>query len=96
MNRSELAAAIAPKAGITKAKATEVLTALFGDKNSTGVIAKAVKSGDKVAVAGFGTWKPTSRAARDGKNPTTGATIKIPAKKGIKFLAGSTLKAAVA
>ena len=57
-----------------------------------GSIAEAVKGGDKVTLVGFGTFSVTERGARTGRNPQTGATIEIPAKKSIKFKAGAGLE----
>lgn len=85
MNKADLTAKMAESAGITKAAAEKALAgALDG-------ISKALKSGDKVSLVGFGTFSVADRAAREGRNPSTGKAIKIPAKKVVKFKAGSKL-----
>ena len=61
----------------------------------TETVANALKKGDKVQLIGFGTFEVTKRAAREGKNPQTGAKIKIPASKAPKFKAGKALKDAL-
>jgi DNA-binding protein HU-beta len=87
MNKAELVSKIAEDAGITK---TQAATAL--DSFVEGVT-KTLKSGDRVTLVGFGTFSVTKRAARKGRNPATGATIKIKAKKVAKFKAGKELQA---
>ena len=89
MKKAELVEAIAEKAGLTKADATRALEATFE------VITKALKKGEKVPVAGFGTFNVSKRKAREGRNPQTGATVKIPARKAVTFKAGTALKEAV-
>ena len=90
MNKSELVEVAAKEAGITKAAADKALSAIIG------AVVDAVAKGDSVTLVGFGTFKPAARAARTGKNPKTGATLKIPATTVPKFTAGSAFKAAVA
>lgn len=90
MNKSELIDVIAAEAGISKAAALATLNAV------TGAVVKAVSKGDTVSLIGFGTFKSSKRAARTGKNPQTGAALKIPATTVPKFTAGATFKAAVA
>lgn len=85
MNKTELINAIAAESGLSKADAAKALNA------TTAAIAKAVKAGDKVALVGFGTFAPTERPARTGKNPRTGEALEIPAKTVVKFKAGSDL-----
>jgi DNA-binding protein HU-beta len=85
MNKAELAAKLAEDAGITKTQANAVLDSF------TETVAKTLKKGDKVTLVGFGTFSVSKRAARTGRNPQTGATIKIKAKKVAKFKAGATL-----
>ncbi|MBT1700942.1 HU family DNA-binding protein [Fulvivirgaceae bacterium PWU4] len=87
MNKAELVSKIAEDAGITK---TQAATAL--DSFVEGVT-KTLKSGDRVTLVGFGTFSVTKRAARKGRNPATGETIKIKAKKVAKFKAGKELQA---
>ncbi len=89
MRKPELAAAIASKAGITKEKAGEVLNIL------TDEIASAVSKNDPVTLIGFGTFVQRQRSAREGKNPKTGETIKIPASRTVGFKAGKALKDAL-
>ena len=89
MKKAELVEAIAEKTGLTKADATRALEATFE------VITKALKKGERVPVAGFGTFNVSKRKAREGRNPQTGATVKIPARKAVTFKAGTALKEAV-
>ena len=90
MNKSELVEVAAQEAGITKAAADKALSAILG------AVVGAVAKGESVTLVGFGTFKPTQRAARTGKNPKTGAELKIPATTVPKFSAGAAFKAAVA
>ena len=89
MNKSDLVDAIAKSAEISKAAAARALDATVDS------IKKALKKGDTVSLVGFGTFKVGKRAARNGRNPRTGATIKIKAAKVPKFSAGKGLKDAV-
>lgn len=89
MNKSELIDAIAASADISKAAASR---ALDGAMNA---VKKALKKGDMVTLVGFGTFYVGKRAARSGRNPRTGATIKIKAAKVPKFRAGKALKSSV-
>src|SRR5487761_1950111 len=89
MNKSDLIEAIAKSADISKAAAGRALDATVES------IKKALKKGDTVSLVGFGTFKVGKRAARNGRNPRTGATIKIKAAKVPKFRAGKGLKDAV-
>jgi DNA-binding protein HU-beta len=89
MNKAELIDAMAKDANLSKADAKRALESL------TGNVTKALKKGDKVALIGFGTFSISARSARDGRNPQTGATIKIAAKKVAKFKAGAALAGAV-
>jgi DNA-binding protein HU-beta len=90
MNKSELVEVAAKEAGVTKAAADKVLSAIVG------AVVQTVAGGGSVTLVGFGTFKPAQRAARTGKNPKTGATLKIPATTVPKFTAGTAFKAAVA
>jgi DNA-binding protein HU-beta len=85
MNKAELIDAIASKAGLTKADAKKALDGFI--QSTTG----ALKNGGRVALVGFGTFSVSARSARTGRNPQTGKEIKIPAKKVVKFKAGSEL-----
>lgn len=89
MNKQELIDGIAAKAGLTKVAAGTALEAFID------VVTKALKKGDEVRVTNFGTIAVAKRAATTGRNPRTGAKIKIPASKQVKFRAGKGLKAAV-
>ncbi|MCR5425335.1 MAG: HU family DNA-binding protein [Lachnospiraceae bacterium] len=89
MNKTELVAAIAEEAGITKKDAEKAVKAF------TDVVAKSLKKGDKVQLVGFGTFEVVKRAAREGRNPQTGKTMKIKASKAPKFKAGKALKDAL-
>ncbi len=83
MNKSQLIEAMAKDAGISKAAAKKALESFIGNVENT------LAKGGKVALIGFGTFSTQKRKARDGRNPSTGAKIKIPAKNVIKFKAGS-------
>lgn len=85
MNKSELVSAISAGAGLSKADAKNALDATLN------AIADALKSGDKVALLGFGNFVVTERPARTGINPATKEKIEIAAKKVIKFKAGAEL-----
>ncbi len=89
MKKAELVEAIAKETGLTKADATRALEATFE------VITKALKKGEKVPVAGFGTFDVSKRKAREGRNPQTGEKVKIPARKAVTFKAGTALKESV-
>ena len=85
MNKAELITKISEDAGITKKQAGDALDSF------TSAVAKTLKKGDKVTLVGFGTFSVLKRAARNGRNPQTGATIKIKARKVPKFKAGKEL-----
>ncbi|MCO6499232.1 MAG: HU family DNA-binding protein [Vicingus serpentipes] len=89
MNKAELIDAIAKDAKLSKADAKRALESL------TGNVTKALKKGNKVALIGFGTFSVSNRSARTGRNPQTGATIQIKAKKVAKFKAGAALSSSV-
>lgn len=89
MNRKELIDALADKTGSSKADADRTIGALIE------IITDSLKKGDNVALVGFGTFEVRKRAAREGRNPATGETIKIKAAKVPAFKAGAGLKAAV-
>jgi len=93
MNKAELVDALASATGMTKADAGRAVDALFSTDG--GVIAQALKTGDKVQITGFGTFETKARKARTGRNPRTGETIKIAATKTPGFRAGKGLKDAV-
>lgn len=89
MNKGDLVKVIADTAGVTNVRATETLNAIIDG------IKKSLKKEDKVTLIGFGTFSTAKRAKRDGRNPSTGAKIKIPAKTLVKFKAGKELSEAV-
>ena len=89
MNKTQLIDAMAANAGLSKADSKRALEA-FVDATSG-----ALKGGDKVALVGFGSFSVSERSARTGRNPQTGATINIPAKKVVKFKAGAELSSNV-
>jgi DNA-binding protein HU-beta len=89
MNKGELIDVVAGEAGLSKADATRAVEALLG------AVTKALKSGDQVALVGFGTFVAKKRAAREGRNPRTGEMIQIPASIVPGFKAGKALKDAV-
>jgi DNA-binding protein HU-beta len=89
MNKSELVSSMAAEAGLSKADAKKALDAF------TNAVVGAMKKGDKISLVGFGTFSVSVRAERTGINPSTKATIKIPAKKVVKFKAGAELSAVV-
>ena len=89
MNRTDLVEVLASKHDLSKAAAGAVLETLID------TIQTAVKKGDVVQLVGFGTFKSAKRAARTGKNPSTGAALKIAASTVPKFVAGAKFKAAV-
>jgi len=89
MNKAELCAKLADDAGITKTQANAAIDSFVE------AVTKTLKSGNKVTLVGFGTFSVTKRAARNGRNPQTGAVIKIKAKKVAKFKAGKELSAKI-
>lgn len=89
MNRKDLIDALATKTNSTKVDAERNIAALLE------IITATLKKGDKLALVGFGTFEVRKRAARVGRNPKTGAELKIKASKVPAFKAGATLKAAV-
>jgi DNA-binding protein HU-beta len=86
MNKAELIAAVAAKTGDTKKSAEVALNAILSS------ITDSLKKGEKVQLVGFGSFEVRKRAARKGRNPQTGAEIKIPAAKAPVFKAGKALK----
>ena len=86
MNKTELIAAMADQAGLSKKDAEKALKAF------TDIVADELKKGEKIQLVGFGTFEVSERAARDGRNPLTGEPMKIKASKSPKFKAGKALK----
>ena len=89
MTKAELIDAVAADTGISKKAAAEAVDSVFGN------IAGSLKKGDKYTQVGFGTFAVAKRAAREGRNPQSGQTIKIPARNVVKFTAGKALKESV-
>ena len=89
MNKTELIAAVAEKAELSKKDADKAVAAVFA------AIEDALKAGDKVQLIGFGTFEVKERAARTGHNPKTGESIEIAAAKVPSFKAGAALKTAI-
>ena len=86
MNKTELIAAMADQAGLSKKDAEKALKAF------TDIVADELKKGEKIQLVGFGTFEVAERAAREGRNPLTGKAMKIAASKAPKFKAGKALK----
>ena len=89
MNKAELVDAISKDAKITKGQAQDAVDALFKH------VRRSLKRGEKVTLVGFGTFASSRRAARMGRNPQTGAPIRIPARKVARFTPGKALKDAI-
>jgi nucleoid DNA-binding protein len=89
MNKQELVAKVARDIGDTKTNAARAIDSVIDG------ITKALKKGDSVTFVGFGTFKTSNRKARTARNPQTGAEIKIPKRKAVRFVAGKALKTAV-
>lgn len=89
MNKTELISAVASQTGLSKAQSGAAVDAF------TDVITKTLKRGEKVTLVGFGTFSVVHKKAREGRNPKTGKTIKIGAKKVAKFKAGKALASVV-
>ena len=86
MNKTELVAAMAEQTNLSKKDAEAALKAFID------VVSEELKKGEKVQLVGFGTFEVSERAAREGRNPQTGAAMKIAASKAPKFKAGKALK----
>ena len=89
MNRQDLIAAVAKRASLTRARATELVDLIFGDE---GVIASELRRGGKVQISGFGQFETRARAARKGRNPATNEPIALKATTVPAFRPGKTLK----
>ena len=89
MNKTELIAAVAEQAELTKKDAEKAVKAF------TDVVTAELKKGEKIQLVGFGTFETSKRAAREGRNPQTGKTMKIKASTTVKFKAGKALKDAL-
>ena len=89
MTKTDLIARIARETGSTKTLAAKSVDILLT------AITKALKKGDAVTFVGFGTFKTSQRKARTARNPQTGATLRVPRRKAVRFVAGKALKTAV-
>ena len=89
MNKNELISSIASSTGLTKTDSAKALDAFLNS------VTTSLKKGNDVRLVGFGTFSVAKRAATTGRNPRTGATIKIPARKQAKFKAGKALQTSV-
>ncbi len=89
MNKGDLVAAVADDAGITKGQAQNAVDSVLSN------IEGALSDGGKVTLVGFGTFSVSHRGARQGRNPRTGAPIRIPARKVARFTPGKALKDAI-
>ena len=89
MNKSQLVGAVSESTQLVRRTVQDVADALLS------TIVAEVRSGRKVTVVGFGTFNPTTRAARVGRNPRTGSAVSIPASKGVRFGTGSAFKSAL-
>ena len=89
MKKSEIVDAISEKAGLTKSDASKAYDALVE------VFTEELKKGNKISIVGFGTFAVSERAAREGRNPRTGETVQIAARRAVTFKPGAALKEAV-
>lgn len=89
MKKSEMISVIAEKTGVSKSEAEKVFNATFD------MFKEELAKGEKVSVAGYGTFKISERAAREGRNPLTGEKLQIAASKSVSFKAGTELKKVV-
>lgn len=89
MNKATLIEKVQDMLGGTKVQAEQVVNGIFDS------VADALKKGDDVSIAGFGIFKSKMRAAREARNPKTGATVKVPATRVVKFQVSKTLKDSV-
>jgi DNA-binding protein HU-beta len=86
MTKQTLIARIAKETRVSKAQAGRMVAALLG------TVTKSLKKGDAITLVGFGTFRTVVRKARQGRNPLTGGTIRIPRRKTVRFSAGKALK----
>jgi DNA-binding protein HU-beta len=96
MNKTEMAEKLAKKCDLSKAKAVEVVNAIFETDSGSGIIAVELDAGRKVGITGFGTFSTKHRGARTGRNPATGQEITLAPKTYPVFKAGKGLKDRVA
>lgn len=90
MNKTELAEKIAAETNLPRRDVDSMLKAFIE------TVQQSVKKGEKISIPGFGGWSQTQKKARTGRNPRTGAAVRIPASKGVKFTVGATFKDTVA
>lgn len=93
MNKSDMVQALADRTGLSRADATRAVEAVFDP--DTGLIAEALRGGDRVQITGFGTFEAKERKARTGRNPRTGTEIRIGPTVSASFRPGKALKDAV-
>ncbi len=96
MNKTEMAQKLAKKTDLSQAKAMEVVDTIFSSDPGKGIIAVELDADREVSISGFGKFYTSRSKARQGRNPATGATIQIPAKKHAKFRPAKGLKDRVA
>ncbi|MGI8686156.1 MAG: HU family DNA-binding protein [Acidimicrobiales bacterium] len=89
MNKAELTEKVREVAGLSRSQAESAV-----DETLDSVVS-AIKAGERVSLFGFGTFNPSARAARTGRNPQTGEAVKIPASKGVRFSPSAAFKAAL-
>ena len=89
MNKQDLIERIVKDTGATKTQASRIVAVFLA------TVTRALKKGEAVTFVGFGTFKTSIRKARQGRNPLTGGTIRIPKRKAVRFSAGKALKKAV-
>ncbi len=89
MNKQDLIARIVKDTGVSKRLASQMVASTLA------AIVKSLKKGNAVTLVGFGTFKPTVRRARQGRNPLTGGAIRIPRRKTVRFSAGKALKSTI-
>ena len=92
MNKTEMAEKLAGQTDLSRAKAIEVIDSIFSTESGKGIIAVELDADREVSIAGFGKFESRKRSAREGRNPATGATIQIAAKKVAAFKAAKGLK----
>ena len=92
MTKQEFAEKLARQTDLSKAKAMDVIDAVFSTKPGHGIIAVELDAGRDITITGFGTFKTRRTKARMGRNPQTGATIHIAARNSVSFRAGKGLK----
>ena len=92
MNKTEMALKLAKKTGLSQGKAADIVDVMFSAQPRKGIIASALDAGEKVTIPGCGTFATKSRGERQGRNPATGDTITIKAKKYVHFKPGKTLR----